>query len=290
MNHDRRIIRVFPARTKATPDDDMAFVGDPPLERPDADEVHISVTLTWHLMEAERLLRAWSRHYPRVKIGGPAFGGFGYMQQRPGPFTPGMYLKEGYVITSRGCPNRCAFCLVPQREGSVRELPITEGWNILDNNLLACSRRHILEVFDMLRRQRHPAEFTGGFEARRVDDWLIERLRTLRVKRLYLAYDNPACGVAVARAAAKLLPLFCDHTIGCYCLCGYAGDTPEAALGRFEWLKSIGVFPEAMYYQPAEVRQRIVPAEWHALVRKYSQPRLMYQKEKHQADAVGLFD
>ena len=50
-------------------------------------------------------------------------------------FTPGLYLKHGYTITSRGCHNHCWFCSVPKREGTLRELPITDGWNILDDNV-----------------------------------------------------------------------------------------------------------------------------------------------------------
>ena len=49
-----------------------------------------------------------------------------------------MYMKPGYVITSRGCPNRCWFCAVPKREGyQLRELPVTDGWIVADDNLLA---------------------------------------------------------------------------------------------------------------------------------------------------------
>ena len=51
-----RIVRVFPRRTSATPTDDLAFVGDPPLFLPEADEVHVSCTFTWDRAEARRLL------------------------------------------------------------------------------------------------------------------------------------------------------------------------------------------------------------------------------------------
>jgi hypothetical protein len=75
-------------------------------------------------------------------------------------------LKKGYVITSRGCPNRCWFCSVWRREGEViRELPVTDGWNVLDDNLLVCSENHIRAVFAMLARQRRMPLFTGGLEA-----------------------------------------------------------------------------------------------------------------------------
>ena len=56
------IARVFPRRTSATPDDELAFVGDPPLFLPAADEAHVSCTLTWDRPEAERLARAWATH------------------------------------------------------------------------------------------------------------------------------------------------------------------------------------------------------------------------------------
>ena len=59
------IARVFPRRTKATPRDEYAFIGDVPLFLPpDISEVHVSVTFTWDLKEAERLARAWSRVAP----------------------------------------------------------------------------------------------------------------------------------------------------------------------------------------------------------------------------------
>jgi hypothetical protein len=57
------IVRVFPRRTSLTPDDALAFVGDPPLWRPEADEVHVSCTFTWDIPEAKRLAEAWSHLY-----------------------------------------------------------------------------------------------------------------------------------------------------------------------------------------------------------------------------------
>ena len=121
--------------------DDYTAIGSPGLFIPDdISEIHISVTFTWDLLEAERLAEAWSR-YGNVKIGGPATG------MRGEAFTPGLYLKQGYTITSRSCHNHCWFCSVPKREGFLRELPITDGWNLLDNNILASSEKHIRAVF-----------------------------------------------------------------------------------------------------------------------------------------------
>jgi hypothetical protein len=163
------LARVFARRTNATPDDAYAFVGLPPLNLPeDITEVHVSVAFSYDLKEAERLCEAWSQVAP-TKIGGPATG------MRGEEFVPGKFLKPGYTITSRGCDskNSCWFCEVPGREGSVRELPVREGANVLDDNLMACSELHIKKVFDMLEGQKklhRRTYFTGGLEAARVAD------------------------------------------------------------------------------------------------------------------------
>jgi len=134
-----RIIRVFPRRTGWTPIDDYAFVGYPPMMRPEADEVHISVAFTWDIEKADRLKLAWGQYYPVVKVGGPAYSSL------CDGFTPGMYISHGVTFTSRGCNNRCGYCLAWQREGRIREMEnfviffskLPEqffGWFFLENN------------------------------------------------------------------------------------------------------------------------------------------------------------
>ena len=177
-----KIARVFPRRTKATPDDDLAFVGEPDMfMRPgEVDEVHVSIAFTWDWKRGNELADAWLKIAP-VFIGGPATG------EPAGEFVPGRYLRHGFTITSRGCPNHCKHCFVPKRDGAVRELPIHEGWIVQDDNLLACSEKHVLAVFDMLRRQKQPVEFSGGFEARRFQPWHAEALRSLRLYQVFFA-------------------------------------------------------------------------------------------------------
>ena len=52
-----KIIRVFPRRTNATPDDDLAIVGRTPGFFDEADEIHVSVAFTWDLPRAEWLAK-----------------------------------------------------------------------------------------------------------------------------------------------------------------------------------------------------------------------------------------
>ena len=242
-----RIARIFPRRTAATPDDALAFTGPPPKTLPDIDEIHVSVTFTYDLPKAEALAEAWARTGLPVKLGGPAFN-------RPGgDFIPGLYLKHGYVITSRGCPRSCWFCSVPKREGgNLRELPITAGHNILDDNLLACSEGHIRDVFSMLKQQEKRPVFTGGLEAALLRPWHVELLREVRAARMYFAYDDPR-GYEPLVQAGRLLRdggiTKASHRAACYVLCGFPGDTMDAAEIRFRASWDAGFVPFAMLFR-----------------------------------------
>jgi hypothetical protein len=259
-----RIIRVFPRRTNATPDDLLAFVGLPffPGLLPAADEVHVSVTFTWDVADAFRLRDAWARYYPVVKIGGPALNtGLDVL-----PFEPGVYLKEGYTITTRGCPNRCSFCLVPEREGPLRCLPIRPGRIVLDNNLLAAPRGHIERVLDMLARQPGKRIFSGGLEAARLEEWFVQAITAIRFCRVFLAYDRPSQAKIVAEAISLVRYYGHRHDkIGCYLLCGYEGDTLADAARRRRQIIDWGGTPYPMYYQPPDGDGKI-PDEWHDFI------------------------
>ena len=101
------IARVFPRKTNASPTDALAFFGPPTIEniadciKAGVTEVHISVTFTWDLEKAEDLYYAWQILGVPVDVGGPAF------DDRMGDFTPGLYLREGMIFTSRGCTKDC---------------------------------------------------------------------------------------------------------------------------------------------------------------------------------------
>lgn len=262
-----RIARVFPRRTRATPMDENAFVGGPELWT-EADEVHISVSFTWDIPEAERLEKEWRRIGP-VKIGGPALGQPGYV------FIPGLYLRDGYTITSRGCPNRCWFCDVWKRDSDIRELPIRDGWNILDDNLLACSEQHIRAVFTMLSRQKHRPEFTGGLEAKRMKPWIASELRKLHPESMYFAYDTPD-DLAPLRSAGQMLIdagfTKTSHRSRCYVLCGYPKDTMNSAENRMRQTIDAGFVPMAMLWRDKNGHRD--PA-WARFQRRWARPAII---------------
>ena len=270
---DARIIRIFPRRTKATPEDGMAFIGDPGLFVPDADEIHVSCTFTADLPEAERLAKSWSRYGLPVKIGGPATGEAG------GDFVPGKYLKFGYVITSRGCPNRCWFCSVWRREGEkIRELPITEGWMLQDDNILATTPEHRRAVFAMLRasskKYRQRIEFTGGLEAARVTAEIAAELKELSPKQLFFAYDTPDDKEPLFEAGKILKAAgftWSSRILRAYVLIGHPKDNLSDADSRLTDTVKAGFLPMAMLYKADGYEPG---KEWRKLQREWARPAI----------------
>ncbi len=263
-----RIIRVFPRRTKATPDDELAVCRYPELFD-EADEVHISVTFSWDMPKAESLAKSWSAVAP-VKMGGPAIGDAGH------DFTPGLYLKQGYVITSRGCPNKCWFCDVWKREGNIRELPVTEGWIVQDDNILACSDKHFVEVCEMLKRQKEQPTFSGGLEAARLTPWHVERLARIKPKQLFFAYDTPDDYEPLVQAGRLLIDAGLSmNALRCYVLCGYPKDTFEDAEKRMEQTILAGFMPAAMLYRN---KAGFTEREWRKFARFWMRPAIFRRK------------
>lgn len=277
-------LRVFPRKTNATPEDDMVRFDIPTLfDHPT--EVHVSVTFTWDIEKGKRLADAWSMVCDNVKIDGPAFGNMG------GEFTPGLYLKKGYTITSRGCPNHCWFCSVPKREGYIRELEIKDGWIVTDNNLLACSRPHIEKVFAMLERQHEHPVFTGGLEAKLLEAWHLEYLVKLKPTSLFFAYDTSDDYEPLVEAA-KLLRHYNmirkgNHAIRCYVLIGWKNDKIDKANERLEKVARLGYMPFAMLYNHGEEREQD-RKEWVSFARTWANPWIVGTKFRnlYSADVV----
>lgn len=278
------IARVFPRKTAASPDDTYAFFDAPPLLtiQDDITEVHISIDFSYDLIKAEWLRTQWLSLGVPIKTGGPVFNLQTVADDRP--FVPGKYIKKGYVITSRGCPNNCWFCKV----GPLREIPIAEGWNVLDDNLLACSDRHIKDVFAMLKRQPEKPIFTGGLESKLLKPWHCDLLREVKAKRVYFAYDSPDKHEPLVAAGKMLIDhgfTVAIHALCCYVLIGYKGDTFDKATIRLTQTMQAGFMPYAMLYRDEQGK---TDEQWRQFQREWLRPQIVANKMKtsHNHDSM----
>lgn len=271
-----KLLRVFPRKTKCTPTDENVRIAVTPSFFDEADEIHISVTFTYDMKLAEHLYKAWSYVAP-TKIDGVAFKG--HVQ---GEFEPGKYLKKGIVITSRGCPNKCWFCGVWKRDNVIKELPIKDGFNLMDDNILACSESHIEQVFAMLKRQKEKPIFSGGLDSRYITPKIASMLYDLKPERMYFANDTPDDLEPLFQAGRILREngfkeLEHSHILSCYILMGYSSDSIEEASKRVWQTIEAGFMPFAMLYrdQKGEVKK-----EWKQFQREWANPFIVASNMK----------
>ena len=166
--------------------------------------------------------------------------------------------------TSTGCIRRCPFCAVPKTEGPLRELRDWTAANIItDNNLLACSRKHFDYVIDVLKCLDW-CDFNQGLDARLLTKYHAERLAELKNPMIRLAFDHVGYEQDFMRAFRLLrkagIPLRNIHT---YVLIGF-DDSQEDALYRLRLVRTLGIKPNPMRYQPlnCKVKNEYVAQGW----------------------------
>jgi len=213
--------------------------------------LYLSVVFSWDLQKA---LRVQEESKLKVVIGGPAAKLAGIESPEPLPFSPLQFHNPLATFTTRGCPNACEFCAVPKIEGGLRELPSWEIKPVIcDNNLLAASQQHFDRVIDSFKPLPY-VDFNQGLDAYLFTDHHARRMGELKAACVRFAFDSvndeTAVMDAIARARAHGL-----KDIGVYVLFGFQ-DTPDDAKYRLEKIRSLGIRPNPMRYQPLNCQKK----------------------------------
>lgn len=275
---DQEIIRVFPRKTKWTPTDDLAFVGEPPLYDLPNLPVHISVVFTWDREKGTFLVNSWSKRCKDVRIGGPAFGDY------DGEFVPGRFIMEGLTITSRGCPKQCLYCLVPHDGKRPIELKIKPGHRVQDDNLLACSRGHIEKVFEMLETQKGII-FSGGLDIDYLEPWHVDLLKKISLDEIWVSCDRQE-DLKRLDKAKDLLSDFSIEKRRCYVMIGFDDESLEEMNRRCEQVydNERGFLPFVMPYKSPDAEFSWCGREdWMdmaKMIKKWSRPAIYRSKKK----------
>ena len=142
---------------------------------------------------------------------------------------------------TRGCPRQCAWCLVPKKEGAIREHADIEEFLrhrevvLMDNNILA--HEHGIKQIEKLARLGVKVDFNQGLDARLIDDHaahLLSKLKWIRFIRLSCDTSNQ---LPVIQKAVTLLRWYNANParIFVYCLV----QNVEEALERVKALKGM---------------------------------------------------
>lgn len=107
--------------------------------------------------------------------------------------------NTAYGFLTRGCPNKCKWCVVPEKEGKIspymdiEEIAINGRKNIIlmDNNILA-SDYGIQQIEKIIKLKLH-IDFNQALDARLVTEDIAKMLAKVKwIKRIRFGCDTPA--------------------------------------------------------------------------------------------------
>ncbi len=160
-----------------------------------------------------------------------------------------------YGFLTRGCPNKCSWCIVPSKEGDIQPYADIEEFLqgrkeavLMDNNVLA--HEHGLKQIEKIIRLGIKIDFNQGLDARIIakDKGIAELLSKVKwSKYLRMACDTKSQIPYIEKAVNNLKAYgFKTYKLFFYVL---VKDIPDA-LERIEYLKTIGgVHPFAQPYR-----------------------------------------
>jgi hypothetical protein len=239
------------------------------------DKVYISCIFTKNKERALELVRSnWCG--ATVSCGGTGFElGYDWLPAAIQDTKPDYDLypstySQGY--TTRGCTNRCSYCVVPTKEGDLRICQHPRHFHderfktcmIMDNNLFAAPAEWVDHVFYWFIDNKIKMMSPQGWDAR-----LLTPLRTLLLKTvkhvgpIHFAWDRMTDEADVYNAIGMLKNRGFDmrRKISFYVLCGY-NTTLEQDIYRCQQLKDLGVQAYAMRYRQTPELNKL--ARWTA--------------------------
>jgi hypothetical protein len=272
------------------------------------DVVYGSVVFSRSRFIGERLQSA----YPKAIIGGTGWSVSSSLEQHGITTKRQDYsiypdFKQSIGFTQRGCRLRCQFCVVPEKEGAIREEQgIYDIWRgdpwpkellLLDNDFFGQPnwRQRVAEIQD----GGFKVSFNQGINARFLTDEAAEAIASIdyrddsmKVKRIYTAWDNRKDEQRLFDGLNRLVKYGVkpDH-IMVYMLCGYwPGETHEDRNYRRRRLREFGARPYPMAYitdsTPEPVRRELTGFQrW--VIGAYDKPSKRHPNGISWADWMG---
>lgn len=205
-------------------------IWDLPLWRSQVDKVYVSCIFT----KNKKKCGEWNSS----EIGGSGYSLTKTLPQEIEDIKPRINLG----FTTRGCIRKCAFCIVPEKEGMIRVIgDIYDLWDgkskeltLLDNNILALPK-HFKLICEQIHKERLRVDFNQGLDHRLLTKDIVELLKSISTSDIRFAFDNPQYKSSVEKAI-KLLHKYNIQAMW-YVLVGF-NTTFQEDLDRINYLHS----------------------------------------------------
>lgn len=198
-------------------------------------------------------------------------------------------IDYGIGFLSRGCIRNCPWCVVPRKEGRLRQvaqIPDLVNGNhliLLDNNILALPNIH--DLLKEMSDRNLTVNFNQGIDIRLVTPDIANLLSRVHYRNwkntgptLHFAFDSPSLEKLTRRGIKYLFDAGIPPShLMCYVLVGYNTSFDED-LYRCNILRSYNIQPYVMRYNQVSTPELNALARWaNAPAGMWRQPFEIYQ-------------
>ena len=189
--------------------------------------------------------------------------------------------RTSYGFLTRGCPNRCRWCVVPQKEGGIRPYMDVDDITLhgerpyavlMDNNVLACD--YGLSQLEKIAERGYHVDFNQGLDARLVTPDVARLLARVKwIKRIRFGCDTTAQIVECERAMQLVRQAGYKGEFFLYCI---LIDFAESYHRLNYWRKYKYVLPHAQPYRDLNNPHQRIP-QWQKDMAHWADRKELYR-------------
>ena len=189
--------------------------------------------------------------------------------------------RTSYGFLTRGCPNRCRWCVVPQKEGGIRPYMDVDDITLhgerpyavlMDNNVLACD--YGLSQLEKIAERGYHVDFNQGLDARLVTLDVARLLARVKwIKRIRFGCDTTAQIVECERAIQLVRQAGYKGEFFLYCI---LIDFAESYHRLNYWRKYKYVLPHAQPYRDLNNPHQRIP-QWQKDMAHWADRKELYR-------------
>ena len=189
--------------------------------------------------------------------------------------------RTSYGFLTRGCPNRCRWCIVPQKEGGIRPYMDIDDITLsgarpyavlMDNNILACD--YGLSQIEKIAARKYHVDFNQGLDARLVTPDVARLLARVKwIKRIRFGCDTLAQIAECERAISLIRQAGYKGEFFLYCI---LIDFNESYHRLSYWRKYKYVLPHAQPYRALDNPRQSIP-QWQRDMVRWADRKELYR-------------
>lgn len=194
---------------------------------------------------------------------------------------PSIDKRTAYGFLTRGCPNKCKWCVVPRKEGNIKpymdvdDIAIGGRTNLIlmDNNVLACD--YGMEQIEKIISKKYRVDFNQAIDARLVTEEKAKILAKVKwIEVIRMGCDTPK-QIGECERAMQMIDEYRGKPMQ-YLMYTMIGDDMEEAYNRlshFWTMKKVRVV--AQPFRDIDNPRQIVP-QWQKDMARWAMRRELY--------------